>query len=157
MKALTLTQPYATLVAIGAKRYETRSWAPPAAMIGKRIVIHAAKTYNGVGGLRAYEALVDLPHFADALGDAWARRTLPRGQIVASAVIAEVRLTEELIRGAVCPSLTERAFGDYSAGRFAWHLVDVVPAFRKVYMGGRQKLWNVPPGTPLPLPMARQT
>ena len=27
MKALTLTQPWATLVAIGAKRIETRSWA----------------------------------------------------------------------------------------------------------------------------------
>jgi hypothetical protein len=156
MKALTLTQPYATLVAVGAKHYETRSWAPPSAMIGKRIVIHAAKTYNGVGGRRAYGRLVDQPAFAEALGGYWDRHTLPTGMIVASAVIAEVWPTEELIRGAVCPSLTERVFGDYSAGRFAWHLVDVVPAFRKVRLGGKQKLWNLPPGTPVPLPATGQ-
>jgi hypothetical protein len=30
LKALTLTQPWATLVALGAKRYETRSSCTPA-------------------------------------------------------------------------------------------------------------------------------
>jgi hypothetical protein len=42
MKALTLTQPWATLVAIGAKTIETRSW--PTSYRGP-LAIHAAKGY----------------------------------------------------------------------------------------------------------------
>ncbi|MFD2578767.1 ASCH domain-containing protein [Novosphingobium colocasiae] len=42
MKALTLWQPWASLVIAGAKPYEFRSWRPPASLIGQRIVIHAA-------------------------------------------------------------------------------------------------------------------
>jgi len=40
MKALTLTQPWATLVAIGAKKIETRSWSTP---YRGPLAIHAAK------------------------------------------------------------------------------------------------------------------
>ena len=43
MRAITLHQPYATLIALGRKRYETRSWAPPQWLLGQRIAIHAAK------------------------------------------------------------------------------------------------------------------
>jgi hypothetical protein len=41
MKALTVWQPWATLIAIGAKPYEFRSWKPPGWMIGKPLAIHA--------------------------------------------------------------------------------------------------------------------
>lgn len=43
MKAISLWQPYASLIACGAKPFETRDWAPPEAMIGKPIAICAAK------------------------------------------------------------------------------------------------------------------
>ena len=43
MKAISLWQPWASLIACGAKPYETRSWAPPRDLIGKPIAIHAAK------------------------------------------------------------------------------------------------------------------
>ena len=43
MKAITLWQPWASMVAMGLKQNETRSWAPPKALIGERIAIHAAK------------------------------------------------------------------------------------------------------------------
>lgn len=42
MKALTLWQPWASLMAIGVKTIETRSWSAPEALIGQRIAIHAA-------------------------------------------------------------------------------------------------------------------
>ena len=44
MRALSLTEPWATLVAIEAKRIETRSW-----QTGYRgeLLIHAAKNYPG--------------------------------------------------------------------------------------------------------------
>ena len=41
LPALTLWQPWASLVAIGAKPYEFRRWAAPRGMWGKRIAIHA--------------------------------------------------------------------------------------------------------------------
>lgn len=43
MKAITLWQPWATLIALLIKLIETRGWKPPASWIGQHIVIHAAK------------------------------------------------------------------------------------------------------------------
>lgn len=43
MKAISLWQPYASLIACGAKPYETRHWAPPLHLIGQTVAIHAAK------------------------------------------------------------------------------------------------------------------
>ena len=43
MKALTLHQPWASLIAEGPKTVETRSWSAPAWVIGQRIAIHAGK------------------------------------------------------------------------------------------------------------------
>ena len=41
MKALTIWQPWATLIAEGCKPYEFRKWIAPRAMVGQRIAIHA--------------------------------------------------------------------------------------------------------------------
>jgi len=43
MKAISLWQPWASLIAAGLKPYETRDWFPPAKLIGQKIAIHAAK------------------------------------------------------------------------------------------------------------------
>lgn len=43
MPALTLWQPWASLVALDIKTIETRSWRAPEKLIGERIAIHAAK------------------------------------------------------------------------------------------------------------------
>lgn len=43
MKAISLWQPWASLIACGAKSFETRHWAPPRELIGQTIAIHAAK------------------------------------------------------------------------------------------------------------------
>jgi ASCH domain len=42
MKALTIWQPWASLIMVGAKPFEFRGWQPPRSIIGQRIVIHAA-------------------------------------------------------------------------------------------------------------------
>lgn len=52
MKALTLWQPWASLIALGVKTIETRSWAAPKSLIGQRIAIHASKRGLPVGGIR---------------------------------------------------------------------------------------------------------
>ena len=43
MRAISLHQPWASLIAEGHKDVETRSWAPPGRLVGQRIAIHAAK------------------------------------------------------------------------------------------------------------------
>lgn len=43
VKALTIRQPWATLIALGVKTIETRSWRAPQALIGQTIAIHAGK------------------------------------------------------------------------------------------------------------------
>jgi hypothetical protein len=46
VKAISLWQPWASLIACGAKPYETRHWAPPRELIGQTIAIHAAKNVD---------------------------------------------------------------------------------------------------------------
>lgn len=42
MRALTIYQPWASLIMLGAKPYEYRRWPAPKPFHGQRIVIHAA-------------------------------------------------------------------------------------------------------------------
>ena len=41
MKALTIWQPWASLISIGAKPYEFRGWPAPRSLEGQQIAIHA--------------------------------------------------------------------------------------------------------------------
>ena len=40
MKAISLWQPWASLIAAGVKPYETRHWSPPRELIGQRIATY---------------------------------------------------------------------------------------------------------------------
>jgi hypothetical protein len=57
MKAISLWQPWASLIACGAKPFETRHWAPPASMIGQTIAIHAAKKIDKGAALFAQDLM----------------------------------------------------------------------------------------------------
>lgn len=87
MKCISLWQPWASLIAIGAKHCETRSWET---LYRGPIAIHAAKTWNRALAMRATtdphcQALkkggVQISHWKS--GDA-----LPKGAILATAVLA---------------------------------------------------------------------
>jgi hypothetical protein len=133
VKLLTLTQPWATLVAIGAKRIETRSWQTP---YRGPIAIHAAKGLNGIrkGATEGdFAELCCTSPFIDAL-DAWwdefdpdgwkfSPEFLPRGAIVAVADLVEIEDADAIVGRAA--RWGEQAFGDYSAGRYGWMLDNV--------------------------------
>ena len=66
MKALTITQPWATLIAIGAKRFETRGWSTPyrgplAIHAGKNLapVVVSAACASSAGRNRSRQKLTD--------------------------------------------------------------------------------------------------
>lgn len=116
MKAIPLWQPWASLVACGAKRVETRHWPAPAALVGQRIAIYATKreTELWICMREPFSAYVPDPD------------SLPRAAIVATVVLdRSVQMTEESIAELAEHKPEEHAFGNYTPGRFAWVLRDV--------------------------------
>jgi hypothetical protein len=138
MKALTLTQPWATLVAIGAKKIETRGWNT---LHRGPVAIHAAKTFPE----EAARLCLRRP-FMDALTGAGVTGVdmLPLGAIVAVANLQHVCPTEAFARYPRSLTDQERAFGDYSPRRFAWMLTNVRPLREPVPCRGALGLWRVP-------------
>lgn len=141
MKALTLHQPHATLMALGKKPWETRSWKAPASLIGQRLAIHAGKTIDPV-------AMADdrftqaLPRVGSDVG------VLPQGGIVAVVLLVKCRETTDGDRKRSREQWMARSrpehFGDFSAGRWVWETKLLLRAHPHIVCRGWQRLWNVP-------------
>jgi activating signal cointegrator 1 len=167
MKGITLTQPWATLVAIGAKKIETRSWSTS---YRGPLAIHAAKGLGPVGGKRGLQHLVANNPFWSVLEAAnyspsrGATFGLPLGAIVAVCEMIDCVPTQHPLvasepgkpwfTGAqkgvgqhyyeVPPpsESSEFAFGDYSPGRYAWLLANVRELPEPVPAKGALGLWE---------------
>ncbi|MCX6021989.1 MAG: ASCH domain-containing protein, partial [Chloroflexi bacterium] len=132
MRALTLTQPFATLIAIGAKTIETRSWRTSHR---GPLAIHAA-----AGFPRWAKELCAQEPFAAALRMAGytEAKALPRGAVVAVCLLDDcVAITEENR-----PAEPEASFGDYREGRWAWQLSEVRALSEPVRARGALGLWQ---------------
>jgi hypothetical protein len=145
MRALSLSQPWATLVAIGAKKFETRSW--PTTYRGP-LAIHAAKGWTAEDrGLLLVEPFCSA---LDQARDLWGQST-PRGVIVAVCELTGCFATsregspwiEYPFAGLrLPPEEPEASFGDYSPGRFAFRLENVRPFDKPVPARGMLGLWE---------------
>lgn len=163
MRAITLWQPWAGAVAVRLKRHETRSWKTD---YRGPILIHAAVKVAGPQAKfrwEAYEQLLEWRRTADWVDEEWAQLTMDRIEeyLVASkvlgAVVARANLTECWPTDGTPPAsrgdrgwlnaLTppERLFGDYSPGRYAWQLEDLVPLAEPIPCKGMQGLWTPEP------------
>jgi hypothetical protein len=144
LRALTIRHPYAQAIACGLKRIETRGQRT---RYRGRLAIHAA-----LGHVRPLAAadldnvLADCQaagvdtHAVHALLEAPGSWSF--GKIIAVAELADCRPVEDLT-----PDPVERAFGDYSPGRFGWRLVGVVRLPVPVRARGLQGLWPIKPET----------
>lgn len=130
MKALSLTQPWATLVAIGTKRYETRSWNT---LYRGQVAIHASKGFPN-----ACKDLLTVPEFVMSLGVA---PQLPLGSIIALVSIKSTTPTHSIAHKL---DDIELSYGDYSPNRFAWELDGVIKLKNPIPCKGALGLWNVP-------------
>lgn len=160
MKALTLTQPYASLAAIGAKRIETRSWSTS---YRGPLAIHAGVGLGPVGGKRGLTTLCAEPVFFRALephcrvvyrngSDTIDPDDLPLGAVVATCTLVDVVPTG-LYRPVTHGDQTwqvppgnmsqEYSFGDYTPGRFAWLLANVRRLPEPVLVKGALGLWDL--------------
>lgn len=161
MNTVTLWQPYAGLIAAGAKTIETRSWAPHEAAHMKPLYIHAAASAPAI-----------TRGVIDTVSWMWAR-SRPRGAIVARCLLtgwAQVkRLTgpghpgvypiAEICIASAMTSPQARAhefdigriqtdgYGDYTPGRWLWMLDDIEKIVPPIPAKGRQRIWQWTPPT----------
>lgn len=147
MKALTLTQPWATLVAKGRKKIETRSWNTNYRGL---LAIHAAKGFPSWAQQECYTNFF-LPALFDDYDGRW--QSLPTGAIVATCeLIATQKIDEmDLIKGRRgwskgsfiwYASEQEKAFGDYSIGRYMWFLENIKMLREPIPARGALGLWE---------------
>ena len=151
MKAITIWQPWASLLACGGKRFETRSWAT--AYRGP-IAIHAAKK-DVIDALRMLPVPLALK-MKEVIGAEW--KDLPTGAVIATATLIGCHEIDRIREMRCAPQETgcwdcnrrgtwidasdqEVSFGDWTPGRFAWEFADV-KAITPVRVGGRQGLWD---------------
>lgn len=130
-KAVSIWQPYASLMARGVKTVITYHW--PTDYRGG-VAIHAAKT-------------LDLASAPDelcyvALGPTW-RESLPASAVVAVGQLVDVRPAPEILDQL---SPADRMAGVFAAGRHAWMFENLRALRRPIPIAGRQGLfsWTAP-------------
>jgi hypothetical protein len=135
MKVLSLLQPWATLVVMGVKQIETRSWST---VHRGPLLIHASKGKAG-------EIFANEPPFKKYIPDF---KQLPFGFIIGQVTLADVvrirtgslfHTNEEMMNRL---TMEEKAFGDYTEGRFAWMLQDAIQFKQPIGARGRLLLWE---------------
>ncbi len=164
MKALTVWQPWASLLACGAKQYETRSWATS---YRGPIAIHAAKKNVLDTMALVPEQVKDevKKHIEAIAGIKW--EELPTGAVIATAELVNVwhivhhpglnvdeakyiRVGAESMTtdkhapdfgDYFVPSKQEFVLGDWTPGRYAWEIARV-KLITPVPIKGRQGLWE---------------
>jgi len=144
MKVLTIQQPYATLIAIGAKKIETRSWSTE---YRGQLAIHSSKEFP----VKNKSLLVEQP-FRSVFDSNWSGKALMCGYILATCNLVSVLpiLSSPTPLDAFYKSIygveltkNELAFGDYTPGRFAWILKDMEILDNPIPAKGMLGLWNL--------------
>lgn len=137
MKVISIWQPWASLIVLGHKFFETRTWAPPTSVIGQTIGI--ASTKNVLPAQRAafeeenfqkfYQTL-DMPPFDE----------LPRGHLVGTARLDSYeQITEDFLDEI---TFEEQAYGWFKIGGYAWRLMDRKPLPHPIPIRGAQGLFD---------------
>ncbi len=152
MRALTLHQPWAQLMAWGLKNIETRSWAAPRNLIGQRIAIHAGKREP-----RPTDWNIEVQRVV--LQRAGSSHSMPMGAVVATGRLIECMqvVSDPDSNGLVnCRGFGELGdapeyeavlktdpYGDFSVDRWMWVFQDV-RRVDPVTINGRQGVWTLP-------------
>jgi hypothetical protein len=129
LTAITVHQPWASLIAKGCKQYETRDW--PTSYRGS-IAIHAGRKPKGKQELREHDKV--LASFKDLLNE-----DCPYSSVIAIACLTDVILmTDEFIGQ---QTATELRCGNWAVGRYAFKLENV-RAIEPIAAAGKQGLWK---------------
>lgn len=139
MKVISIRQPWATLISLGEKKYETRSWKTKHR--GK-LAIHASQKID-IDACHDREIAETLNKHGIVLTN-----DLPIGAIIAVSELKDCHrvMIEELcwanLEGGEIVKGNEFIFGDYSTGRYAWQLENVQQLEEPIPVKGQLGLWN---------------
>jgi hypothetical protein len=149
-RGLTLHQPWASLMAWGVKRIETRPWKVE---YRGPMVIHAAKAFQPYAqqvcmmNLDIRRVLLAKMHEAGICRDnritlGRLHELLPLGKIVATTRLTDIQTTTGLIVESIAD---EYAFGNYARNRWMWMCRDTRALARPIDYTGMQGLWYLDP------------
>lgn len=136
MKALTIWQPYATLLITDVKRFETRKWQTK---YRGPVAIHAAKK-----PIKAVAKL--LPEDTQrAINDICKRNKhknlhFDLGSIIGTADLIDCHLVDISFLNTL--SEEEKIMGDFTLGHYAWEFKGKSTALQVPEIIGGQGLWN---------------
>lgn len=137
MKVLSLLQPWATLVVIGAKKFECRSWNTN---YRGPIIIHASGKKPSRREKLFFRKADFFRNYIDDMD------YLPFGPLIGKVILKEIFRTEWLLQNLeVAPKLNweqELAFDDYSSNRYAWQLEEAEAFSATLPIKGRLGLGN---------------
>lgn len=160
MKALSVYQPTASAIALGAKRFETRPWKTSHRGL---IAIHAAKHWNiqkSIATVSSWTWCAILRPWGIRMGGkVELESVLAFGAIIAVANLVDCRPTDSFTvaeldtlrrpgdddRESGVHEWSERMLGDFSPGRFVFVLDDVRPLETPILYRGRQRIFNLEP------------
>ncbi len=138
MQAISLKQPWAQLVVIGAKRVETRSWSTE---YRGEIAVHASKAFPN--WMRAETWANEI--FRDPLAEAdFGPGDLPLGAIVGTVEITGCYPSEAAGSMGIYDHTREWRYGDYTPGRWFWTLANARMWDEPKSCRGALKIWIVP-------------
>lgn len=138
MKAISLHNPHASLVALGKKQWETRPFR-----LRRPQRIAFASTKAPPIAIKYYNSIDEYRH---ALGGS----LMADGHILCTADVTQFLTTAEWMKLFLRKKpLTKKAeaeylFGDYGPSRFAWKLENVRVMDPPIPCRGSQGLWDVP-------------
>lgn len=159
MKALTIYQPWAYLIALGAKPYEFREWdygTRYPQIPGQRIVIHAAarpmkyaeivelhenlKKHGGWGtALNPTLALPVIERLRASMEGRHEHWDLPLSVALCTAIITRARRATDMFKGS-----SVRDSDRVNQHVWAWPLIELQAAPYPVSCRGAQGFWNFP-------------
>ena len=128
-KVLTLKEPFATLIKNGKKYIETRSWKTN---YRGELYIHAGKKKIGTS-IDGRNELISL------IGD----DSMNYEYIICKCELVDcIYMTEDFIQKIKEKNYQQYICGEYSVGRYAWILKNVVPLQTPIKAKGQLGLWN---------------
>jgi hypothetical protein len=138
MKALSVSQPWASLLVLGVKRLETRCW-----QTSHRgpLLIHASRNFQRAGRMLCLQEPIRSALRTVGIDSC---KQLPLGVVLGVVELVDCLRVEEA--GAVPPE--ELPLGDFTPGRWLWYVTQPRPLASPVPYRGRLGLFEVPDSLP---------
>jgi hypothetical protein len=137
MKTLSILQPWASLVMLELKRFETRSW--PTNYRGP-ILIHSSARKDKEGRRLWKDVFVpNMPPEPCVASMPIRFDDLPFGHVLCRANLVDVIPTQSVLREI---TIHEKIFGNWAVGRFAWRLEDVTRIYPHLPAKGSLGFWE---------------